>query len=64
MTPELLLEVGTPLGYRVRTTRDCWEFLLTAKHPTLRGRHTDIMRVLADPEQVRRSRKDPSVYLF
>ena len=61
---ELLFEVDTPLGYRVRTTCAYWEFLVRAKHPALRGRHTGIIQVLADPEQVRRSRRDPSVYLF
>lgn len=64
MTREWLFDVATPLGFRVRTTRSYWAFLVTVKHPTLLGRHADIIHVLADPEQVRRSRKDPSVYLF
>lgn len=34
------------------------------KHPAMRGRERDIMRVLADPTEIRRSRKDPGVMLF
>jgi hypothetical protein len=64
MTWKLLFEVETPLGYRVRTTQDYWEFIVRVKHPTLRGREADIIRVLADPEQVRRSRVDPDLFLF
>ncbi|NOT32022.1 MAG: DUF4258 domain-containing protein [Planctomycetes bacterium] len=64
MAREYFFEVETPLGFQVRTTRAYWEFLVGSKHPTMRGRRADIIQVLADPEQVRRSRKDLSVYLF
>jgi hypothetical protein len=64
MTWKLLFEVETPIGYRVRTTVEYWEFLVGSKHPTLCGRHGDIMRVLAEPEQVRQSRTDPTIHLF
>ena len=63
MTWKLLFEVETPLGYRVRTTRRYWEFIVRVKHPALSGREADIMRVLADPDQVRRSRMDPVIHL-
>jgi len=59
-----LFEVETPLLYRVRTTQGYWDFLVRVKHPALLGREADIIRVLADPEQVRRSRMDPEVHLF
>ncbi|MBI4701823.1 MAG: DUF4258 domain-containing protein [Deltaproteobacteria bacterium] len=64
MTGDLLFEVPTPLGFSVRCTRAYWEFILTYKHPVLRGREQDIERVLRDPDEVRRSRKDPDVLLF
>jgi len=48
----------------VRTGTAYWEYLVSVRHPVLRGRVADIIRTLAEPEQVRKSRKDPSVYLF
>lgn len=64
MDVELLFDVETPLGWRVRSTRGYWEFIVGSKHPALLGRHADIIRVLVDPDQARRSRRDESVYLF
>jgi hypothetical protein len=64
MAEDYFFEVDTPLGFRVRTTRAHWEFLVGSKHPAMRGRRADTIQVLAEPEQVRRSRKDLSVYLF
>lgn len=59
-----LFEIATPLGFVVRCSRDYWEFLVSQKHPVLDGRERDIERVLAEPQEVRRSRKDTDVYLF
>jgi hypothetical protein len=64
MTWEPLFDTATPIGWRVRTTRAYWEFVVTSKHPALRGRLGDIIRVFADPDQIRQSRRDSSVYLF
>lgn len=64
MTAALLFEVPTPLGFRVRCTRAYWEFIVTYKHPVLRGQEREIEEVLANPDEARRSRRDPSVLLF
>jgi hypothetical protein len=64
VTEVLLFEVQTPLGFAVRCTRGYWEFIVTHKHPVLRGRDQDVVQVLADPDEVRRSRKDPDLLLF
>jgi hypothetical protein len=61
---EFFFEVTTALGFSVRVTRPWWEFLTTIKHPILRGREADVQQVLSDPDQVRRSRRDPRVFLF
>jgi hypothetical protein len=37
---------------------------VNSKHPVLAGRAKDIEDTLRDPDQVRRSRKDPAVFLF
>jgi len=61
---ELLFEVTTPLGFRVRVTKSYWELIVTIKHPVMQGREADVQRALRDPDQIRQSRSDPSVYLF
>jgi hypothetical protein len=64
MPGELLFEIITPLAFEVRCTRSHWEFIVTYKHPVLRGREQEIEHVLEAPDEVRRSRKDPEVLLF
>ncbi len=64
MDEDLLFEVMTRLGFRVRITRSYWDVITTIKHPIMRGREADIQQTLREPDQVRRSSKDPSVYLF
>ena len=61
---DILFEVETPLGFRVRTTNNYWNTLVTEKHESLRGRERDIAETLSDPIEVRRSRSDPDAYLF
>ena len=63
--PELLFEVLTPLGFRVRVTRERWNLITTVKHPVMAGRE-DVVRAAAleNPEQIRRSRSDSEVLLF
>lgn len=61
---DLIFDVGTPLGFSVRCTRSYWEFIVTQKHPVLAGHEDDVRKTLMDPDEVRRSRRDPAVYLF
>ena len=64
MTDDILFDVRTPLGFSVRETRGYWELIVTVKHPVMRGREEVVQRTLRAPDQVRRSRRDPDVYLF
>ncbi len=64
MANDIFFEAATPLGFRVRVTRAYWELIVTVKHPVMRGREADVQRVLQTPEEVRRSRGDPTVLLF
>jgi hypothetical protein len=62
--PDLLFDVLTPLGFRVRVTRAYWEVITTVKHPAMLGRERDVKATLEAPEQIRLSRSDHDVYLF
>ena len=59
-----LLEILTPLGFRVHVTRRYWDIITTIKHPVMAGRAPIVQQVLELPDEVRRSRKDENVYLF
>ena len=56
----IYFEVLTPLGVRVRTTSAYWARIVTFKHPIMRGREVQVQATLREPEQIRRSRSDPS----
>jgi hypothetical protein len=61
---DLLFEVQTPLGFRVRVTRPYWELIVTVKHPVMAGRESEVQDTLESPDEIRQSRRDPAVYLF
>ena len=54
----------TPLGYTVRITEERWDVITRIKHPAMQDRLDDIVATLRLPQQIRRSVKDPAVYLF
>lgn len=64
LDPELLFEVLTPLGFRVRVTRGRWSLITTAKHPVMAGREDVVRATMESPEQIRQSRSDSRVLLF
>jgi hypothetical protein len=61
---EIRFDELTPLGFSVRTTERYWQWIVTVKHPVMRGKEALVRAALRDPEQIRRSRSDPEVYLF
>ena len=64
MASEILFEVLTPLGFTVRVSDNYWTLIVTIKHPVMRGRETDVQRTLQQPDEIRQSGNDPTVYLF
>jgi hypothetical protein len=61
---EILFEVETPLGFRVRTTVGYWNQITTVKHPIMADRLEAVRLALVSPDEVRRSRSDLAVLLF
>ena len=61
---EVLFEVLTPLGFRVRVTRAYWELIVTVKHTVMAGHENDVKEALQHPSEIRQSRSDMAVYLF
>ena len=64
LDPELQFEALTPLGFRVRVSRERWHLITTVKHPAMAGRQDIVVATLEQPEQIRQSRSDPEVLLF
>jgi hypothetical protein len=58
-----LLAVQTPLGFVVRATSRYWTTIVS-KHPDLANRLDQVRLALSEPDEVRRSRRDPAVLLF
>jgi hypothetical protein len=63
-TDDLLFEVLTPLGFRVRVSCAHWELIISIKHPVMAGREADVQETLRNPDEIRLSRSDSAVYLF
>ncbi len=61
---DLFFEIKTPLGFSVRCTKAYWDFIVSEKHPALRGHEEDIKNTLSAPDEIRKSRKDSEVFLF
>ena len=60
----MLFEVNTPLGFQVRVTKAYWKLITTIKHPVMAGREEDVKKALAQPDEIRQSKSDETVFLF
>jgi hypothetical protein len=49
---EPLVEVITPLGFRVRVSRVCCEVVVTIKHPVMAGREAAVQETLLKPDEI------------
>jgi hypothetical protein len=61
---DVLFEVTTPLGFRVRVTHAYWKLIVDIKHPVMARREEDVRKALEDPDEICRSKSDENVYLF
>ncbi|HIH21003.1 TPA: DUF4258 domain-containing protein [Candidatus Micrarchaeota archaeon] len=57
-------EVTSKDGKKVRVTEAYWNFIITLKHPTMTGKENLAMKTLADPDEIRQSSRDKSVFLY
>ncbi len=54
----------TPLNVEVRTTVSYWNYLITIKHPVMKGQEDIVKAVLQTPDEIRQSRTDKEVFLY
>lgn len=60
----LFFTVQTPLNCSIRVTVAYWHIITQIKHPIMNGQEAVVQATLSQPDEIRRSRSDPSVYLF
>lgn len=64
MVEDVFFEVPTPLDFTVRVSCNYWELIVTVKHPVMRKGEVNVQDTLRSPDEIRRSRSDPAVFLF
>ncbi len=52
------------MGVKVACSREYWEYIISVKHPVMKGKEAVVAKTLQDPDEIRRSRIDPDVYLY
>ncbi len=57
-------EVTSKLGKLIRATQSRWNLIVRTKHPEISGKESEVMRTLTEPDEIRHSRSDSSVYLY
>lgn len=58
-----MFDVLTPLGFTVRTSEAYWHKIVI-KHPDIHKGQDQVKLALSEPDQIRRSSRDPEVLLF
>lgn len=61
---KIFFAVKTPLKVNVRTTVDYWEYLITIKHPIMKGKEDIVKVTLQSPDEIRQSITDKDVFLY
>ncbi len=61
---KVILLAKSPLNVVVRTTTGYWGYLVTKKHPVMRGKEDIVKAVLQSPDEIRRSKTDKDVFLY
>jgi hypothetical protein len=64
MAKRTILDVATPLGYRVVLTRDRWREIVRFKHPAVARFGPKLRECLKEPDVIRASAKDTDVHVY
>jgi len=54
-------EAKTPLGVRVRTTKEYWEYIVNVKHRLMKDKEDVVKETLINPDEIYRSQIDQNV---
>ncbi|OQY68259.1 hypothetical protein B6D29_01045 [Microgenomates bacterium UTCPR1] len=60
----ILFEAKDIFGKNIRTTKDYWNKIFLIKHKELKVSQSEVIKLLQNPDEVRKSVQDPFIYLF
>ena len=60
----MLFEIESVLGVKIRISNDRWNFIVSAKHPSMKGKEKKVIEALGEADIVRRSKQDHGVFLY
>ena len=61
---QVRFDVKSILEKKIRTTEEYWKLISEVKHPIIRRYEEEVKETLKNPDEVRRSKKDISVFLY
>lgn len=61
---KLYFEVSSKLNKLIRITKSHWDLITLVKHPIIRDKESLVKECLQNPEVVRLSQDDKSIYLY
>lgn len=64
MAQEIYFKVKSKLGKEISITKSYWNFIVSEKHPVIKGKEGEVKKSLVDPVQIKASQKDPNVILY
>lgn len=63
-TDKIRFEVRSALDVMIRTTEGYWKLITELKHPIIKKYEDEIKETLRNPDEVRVSKKDSTVFLY
>jgi len=61
---KIYFEITTPLGIKIRTTKQYWDYLINIKHRVMKGKEKIVKETLSNPDEIRKSKTDEDVFLY
>jgi len=61
---DFLFEVNDIFGKLIRTTKSYWNKIFFVKHKELKVPKEEVIKVLKNPDEIRKSVQDPYIYLY
>lgn len=60
----MYFHVISKLGKDIEVSAARWDLIVRTKHPEIKGKESGIKETLKEPDEIRVSLSDPSVYLY
>ena len=58
------IQITTPLNVVVSVSEEYWEYIIHIKHKIMQGKEKEVIVALSNPDEIRKSKADKTVYLY